>query len=206
MFTSRAEYRILLRQDNADLRLTELSYNLGLAKKERYNQLLIKKQAIDNLLSYFHETTLKPDDINPFLIALHSAPVSQSKKIAEILARPEVSLSDVPRGTTTIIDSVEQSLFDKIVPSGTPLEVVEAAEIVVKYSGYIDREKDMADKMARLENVKIPRSFDFDKLSSVSIEGRQKLKRHQPDTIGQASRIPGVSPADISVMLVHFGR
>jgi tRNA U34 5-carboxymethylaminomethyl modifying enzyme MnmG/GidA len=342
MFTSRAEYRILLRQDNADMRLTELSYTLGLAKKDRYAQLLLKKQAVDRLLSCFSETSFKPEEINPFLESVGSAPVSQSKKFAEILVRPEVSLH-VPRGTIasslrgaqrrsnhgaeggnriasasprndadeaviarsisdeaimvrkgesriasasprndadeTVIarsssdeaimlrtpcnDTLDPSLrgaqrrsnrvaegenriasasprndadetviarsaatkqsgkllsdflqaaIANIVPRGTIVapefvkEVSESTEITVKYSGYIEREKAMAEKMLRLENVKIPRDFDFDKLSSVSIEGRQKLKRHQPDTIGQASRIPGVSPADISVLLVYFGR
>jgi tRNA uridine 5-carboxymethylaminomethyl modification enzyme len=224
MFTSRAEYRILLRQDNADMRLTELSYILGLAGKERYEQLLLKKQAVDRLLSCFSETSFKPEDINPFLLSLHSAPVSQSKKVAEILARPEVSLY-VSRETITllqqdisvpelsqVISGFLQTAIKHIAPRGTIIapefikDVLELAEITVKYNGYIEREKAMADKMTRLENVKIPRAFDFDKLASVSIEGRQKLKRHQPDTIGQASRIPGVSPSDISVLLVYFGR
>ena len=245
MFTSRAEYRILLRQDNADMRLTELSYILGLAGKERYEQLLLKRQAVDRLLSYFSKTSFKPEDINPFLLPLNSAPVSQSKKFAEILVRPEISLC-VPRETIArhcearsaeaildcgsddsviarreaskrsdneaILSDFLQSAITSIVPSGTIIapefikDVLESAEITIKYHGYIEREKAMAEKMARLENVRIPRAFDFDKLSSVSIEGRQKLKRHQPDTIGQASRIPGVSPADISVLLIYFGR
>jgi tRNA uridine 5-carboxymethylaminomethyl modification enzyme len=224
MFTSRAEYRILLRQDNADMRLTELSYTLGLAKKERHEQLLLKKQAVNSLLSYFSETAFKPEDINPLLLSLNSAPVSQSKKLAEILARPEISLC-VSRKTIAslqqgvpmpelpqVISRFLQTVITNIVPRGTITapelikDVLESAEITIKYSGYIEREKAMAEKMARLENVKIPRDFDFDKLSSVSIEGRQKLKRLQPDTIGQASRIPGVSPSDISVLLVYFGR
>jgi tRNA uridine 5-carboxymethylaminomethyl modification enzyme len=219
MFTSRAEYRILLRQDNADMRLTELSYALGLAKKDRYEQLLLKKQAVDRLLSCFSETSFKPEDINPFLESINSAPLTQSKKFAEILVRPEISLH-VPRGTfplamaseNTVLSNFLHAAIESIVPRGTIFapefikEVLESAEITVKYSGYIEREKAMAEKMLRLENVRIPRDFDFDKLSSVSIEGRQKLKRHQPDTIGQASRIPGVSPADISVLLVYFGR
>jgi tRNA uridine 5-carboxymethylaminomethyl modification enzyme len=213
MFTSRAEYRILLRQDNADMRLTELSHTLGLARKDRYEHLVLKKQAVERLLSFFSETTFKSEEINPFLASLHSAPISQSKKFAEILVRPEISLC-VPRETfsgTIILDFLHAAIAH-IVPRGTTVtpefikEVLESVEITVKYNGYIEREKTMAEKMARLENVKIPRDFNFDKLSSVSIEGRQKLKRHQPDTIGQASRIPGVSPSDISVLLVYFGR
>jgi tRNA uridine 5-carboxymethylaminomethyl modification enzyme len=237
MFTSRAEYRILLRQDNADMRLTELSYHLGLAKEERYEQSLLKKQAVDRLLSCFSEVSFKPEELNPILTALNSSPVFQSKKFVEILIRPEISLY-VPRGTialslqgislpepssqntlapkqlnsSTAVFDFLQTAVERIVPCGTIFvsdflkEIVESAKITVKYNGYIEREKAMAEKMARLENVKIPRSFDFDKMSSVSIEGRQKLKRHQPDTIGQASRIPGVSPSDISVLLVYFGR
>jgi tRNA uridine 5-carboxymethylaminomethyl modification enzyme len=168
--------------------------------------------------------SFKAEDINPFLLSLNSAPVSQSKKFAEILVRPEISLC-VPRETIALlqqgtlvpelsstISNILQTTIIRIAPCETIIapefikDVLESAEITVKYSGYIEREKAMAEKMARLENVKIPRAFDFDKLSSVSIEGRQKLKRHQPDTIGQASRIPGVSPSDISVLLVYFGR
>jgi tRNA uridine 5-carboxymethylaminomethyl modification enzyme len=214
MFTSRAEYRILLRQDNADMRLTELSHALGLAKKDRYAQLLLKREAIDHLLSRFSETSFKPEDLNPFLESFNSSPVSQSKKFAEILARPEISLNvlRVTSDTTTVLSDFLQTAIMRIVPRETIIvpefikDVLESAEISIKYNGYIEREKAMAEKMARLEKVKIPREFDFDKLSSVSIEGRQKLKRHQPDTIGQASRIPGVSPSDISVLLIYFGR
>jgi tRNA uridine 5-carboxymethylaminomethyl modification enzyme len=211
MFTSRAEYRILLRQDNADMRLTELSYKLGLTKEGRYVQLLLKQEAINYLLSCFSDMLFKPEEINPFLASVQSAPVSQSKKFAEILARPEISLNvsletiaSLVQGTAvpekfngnTAVSEFLKTAIAGIVPRGTIFapefikEVLESAEITVKYSGYIEREKAMAEKMARLENVKIPRDFDFDKLSSISIEGRQKLKRHQPDTIGQASRIP----------------
>jgi tRNA uridine 5-carboxymethylaminomethyl modification enzyme len=169
----------------------------------------------------------KPEEINPFLASVQSAPVSQSKKFAEILVRPEISLNisretiaSLLQGTAVpekfngnaAVSEFLKTVITGVVPRGTIFapefikEVLESAEITVKYSGYIEREKAMAEKMARLENVKIPRNFDFDKLSSISIEGRQKLKRHQPDTIGQASRIPGVSPSDISVLLVYFGR
>ena len=237
MFTSRAEYRILLRQDNADIRLTELSYNLGLATEERYQYLLKKKEAIAALLKYVQEISVRPEDVNPYLEMLGSAPISQSKKMAEILSRPEVSLKGVinhlviaseakqsgtdcfvasaPRNDDAETPSPYIALAD--VPRGTRhcerseailshLTILEAIEITIKYKGYIERERALADKLVRLEGVKIPRGFDFDKLSSVSIEGRQKLKRYQPETIGQASRITGISPADISVMLVYFGR
>ncbi|MDR0581579.1 MAG: tRNA uridine-5-carboxymethylaminomethyl(34) synthesis enzyme MnmG [Prevotellaceae bacterium] len=213
MFTSRAEYRILLRQDNADMRLTELSHVIGLASPERYRQFLAKKQAIENLVAAFRETSVRPEEINPYLHAVNAVPITQSKKLEEILHRPEFSLvclyktmaSGCAEATGTTAQEQDDAIH-KIVPRGTPVEVVEAAEILVKYSGYIERERLLADKMNRLENIRIPVNFDFDKLSSLSMEARIKLNRHRPDTIGQASRIPGVSPADISVLLVFFGR
>ncbi len=194
MFTSRAEYRILLRQDNADMRLTELSYNLGLASRERYEQLLSKKEVIENILTILRETSIKPEEINPYLESINSSLITQSKKLAEIIQRPEFSLTDFLQLST---DNV---------PRGTSPEIIESVEILLKYSGYIERERLLADKMNRLENVRVPANFDFDKISSLSIESRMKLKKHQPETIGQASRISGVSPADISVLLVYFGR
>lgn len=213
MFTSRAEYRILLRQDNADMRLTELSHTIGLASPERYGQFLAKKQAIENLVAAFKETSVRPEEINPYLHAVGAVPVSQSKKFEEILHRPEFSLVGLYKTAAAACEETagttvrqQDDLLHKIVPRGTSVEVVEAAEILVKYSGYIDRERLLADKMIRLESIRIPANFDFEKLSSLSMESRIKLNRHRPDTIGQASRIPGVSPADISVLLVFFGR
>jgi tRNA uridine 5-carboxymethylaminomethyl modification enzyme len=213
MFTSRAEYRILLRQDNADMRLTELSHAVGLASPERYGQFVAKKQVIEKLVAAFKETSVRPEEINPYLHVAGAAPVTQSKKMEEILHRPEFSLvrlyEKLVTGGAEPAEPTAPSSGDaisKIVPRGTPLELVEATEILVKYSGYIERERLLADKMNRLENIRIPANFDFDKLTSLSIESRIKLSRHRPDTIGQASRIPGVSPADISVLLVYFGR
>ena len=200
MFTSRAEYRILLRQDNADMRLTEISYNIGLASKERYEYFLGKKKRVEELALSFCETSITPEEINPYLETINSAPITQSKKFSEILRRPEVSMSEFIGYCNSSKLSVD------FVSRETNLEIIEAAEIIQKYSGYIERERLLADKINRLENVKIPDSFDFDKLSSLSYESRIKLKRHHPTTIGQASRIPGVSPADISVLLVYFGR
>ena len=195
MFTSRAEYRILLRQDNADFRLTELSHNLGLASEERFSALCNKQDAVHELSEFCSRTKVKSDFINDFLLSKGSAELTESKHISDLVSRPELSLGDIL----------------KIVPRGTnarkyPQDVVTSVEVSIKYSGYIEREKLQADKNNRLEYIKIPAGFDFDRLSSLSMECRQKLKRYQPQTIGQASRISGVSPADISVLLVYFGR
>ena len=195
MFTSRAEYRILLRQDNADFRLTELSYVLGLASKQRYDAVLRKQEAVSSLSSFCEDTKVKPTLVNDYLSSVSSTPLSESKHLADLVSRPEVSLMEllnfVPRGTKA----------EEFSP-----EVVTSVEIAIKYAGYIEREKLQAQKNERLEYIKIPADFDFESLQSLSIECRQKLKRYKPETIAQASRISGVSPADISVLLVYFGR
>lgn len=191
MFTSRAEYRILLRQDNADLRLTALSHSLGLASEERYAAVCQKQEQIETLTSVCESKKVRADLVNDFLTALGSTPLTDSRKLSELIARPEISLADLL----------------KIVPCGTfPDEVVEAVEIAFKYAGYIEREKQQAEKNNRLEYIKIPADFDFNSVQSLSIECRQKLMRYRPATIAQASRISGVSPADIAVLLVYFGR
>ena len=191
MFTSRAEYRILLRQDNADFRLTELSHEIGLASEGRYAAVCRKKEQLAELQDYCESKKVRADVVNDYLESLGSAPLSDSRKLAELVARPELSLADLM----------------KIVPHGTfSPEVVESVEIGIKYAGYIEREKQQAEKNNRLEYIKIPADFDFDKVQSLSIECRQKLKRYRPATIAQASRISGISPADISVLLVYFGR
>lgn len=191
MFTSRAEYRILLRQDNADFRLTDLSYSLGLASEERYSLMMQKQAQVEALQASVSRIKVKADVINPVLESLGSTPISESKRLEDIVSRPGVSLADlmnfVPRGTFSP-------------------EVINAVEIGIKYSGYIEREKTQAEKNSRLEYIKIPADFDFDSLQGLSIECRQKLKRYKPETIAQASRISGVSPSDISVLLVYFGR
>lgn len=192
MFTSRAEYRILLRQDDADLRLTPKGRELGLVDDFRMESMEKKYSKVDELVSSLNEVSLKPAQINDYLVSVGSAPTSSSKRAADLLTRPDVAL---------------QGLLD-FVPRGTEYspEILESAEIRVKYSGYIEREKRLAEKILRLENLAIPEDFDFQKVESLSIECRIKLNRYRPKTIAQASRISGVSPADISVLLVYFGR
>ena len=221
MFTSRAEYRILLRQDNADLRLTGIGYKIGLASEERYNLMITKYNSVDNLVSYLSNTSISPEQVNGYLSGKHSSIISSKKKLSEILSRPQTNLKDileyVPRETYLIEQSVPKNIIrlpyqpDVAAASGfagflLTNEVVESAEIRIKYSGYIEREKRIADKILRLEDVVIPESFDYNSLKSLSTESRHKLLKHRPKTISQASRIPGVSPADISVLLVYFGR
>ena len=207
MFTSRAEYRILLRGDNADYRLTAKGYEIGLASKERYENMLSKYYAVGQLKDEICTTSIRPEDVNPYLERVGSAPIENRKKIAELLTRPFVSIQDlensVPRGTFVDVDSILASCG---IEEGRRDEIVEAVEIAVKYQGYIDREKKLADKILRLENIRIPDDYDFSKITALSIECRIKLDRYRPRTIAQASRISGVSPADISVLLVHFGR
>ncbi len=191
MFTSRAEYRILLRQDNADRRLTPLGHEIGLAGEERYAAVMKKYEAVDDLLDYCESTNLTIEDANLYLISVGSSPISESRRIADLASRPELSLEELL----------------KIVPRGTETrEVVESVEISIRYKGYIDREMEMAGKLKRLEDLRIPENFDFDRVSGLTIECRQKLARYRPLTIAQASRISGVSPADISVLLIYFGR
>lgn len=201
MFTSRAEYRILLRQDNADLRLTEKSYSIGLASKERLDVVKGKYSAVDNLLSLVHSVSIKPDAINGYLVSIGSAPLSEPKKLADVLSRPGVEIEKllqyVPRGTWMKYEIDEKDCS---------LEILEAAEISVKYQGYIEREEKIVEKISRLENLEIPPDFDYDRVSGLSIECRQKFKKYSPATIAQASRISGVSPSDISVLLVYFRR
>lgn len=209
MFTSRAEYRILLRQDNADLRLTEKSYKIGLASEERYRLMTEKYETVNDLARMCDEVNLRADVINDYLSESNSATLSESKRISDLAYRPEISLDEllnfVPRGTFDKF-SVVLSEGEDIGSSQRRKEIIDSVEIGVKYKGYIEREKSIAEKIARLEDLKIPQDFDFDKVSGLTIECRQKLLRYKPTTIAQASRISGVSPADISVLLVYFGR
>lgn len=191
MFTSRAEYRILLRQDNADFRLTELSYKMGLATEDRYRLLEEKYASAKALEGLSYKVKLRPEEINPYLESVGSTPISESKHLVDLVSRPEISLGELLR----------------FVPRGTfPQEVVTSVEVSLKYAGYIEREKQQAEKNNRLEYIKIPADFDFSEIQGLTIECRQKLAKYKPETIAQASRISGVSPADISVLLVYFGR
>ncbi len=200
MFTSRAEYRILLRQDNADQRLTPLSYKIGLAGEERYSATMKKYDDASRLAELCENNNLTPTAINAFLEQSGSAVLTESKRIADIATRPELTLDD-------LLSFVPRETMKRYGFAGTPDEkVTESVEINLKYKGYIQREIQQVEKMRRLESLVIPENFDFDRLSGLTIECRQKFKRYAPRTIGQASRISGVSPADISVLLVYFGR
>jgi tRNA uridine 5-carboxymethylaminomethyl modification enzyme len=198
MFTSRAEYRILLRQDNADFSLTALGYGLGLIKNDRYNSFLGKKQRFVDLCDFIKGNNVSADTVNPFLASVNSSLITQSKKLSDILLRPEVGLKD--------LISLVPELQGRVGEYEQMNEILEAVEIFIKYEGYIDREQQTADKIKRLNEIAIPTNFDYSRLKSLSIESRQKLSKIKPATIGQATRIPGVSPADISVLLVYFGR
>ena len=209
MFTSRAEYRILLRQDNADLRLTEKSHKIGLASDQRLELVHRKYDAISALSNMCDNVNIRADVINEYLSEHNSATLSESKRISDLASRPEISLASllnfVPRGTFSKF-LVELPEGEDSCSSQLRKEIIESVEIGVKYKGYIEREKSIAEKISRLEDLKIPQDFDFDRVSGLTIECRQKLARYKPSTIAQASRISGISPADISVLLVYFGR
>ena len=220
MFTSRAEYRILLRQDNADLRLTELSHSIGLADEFRYAYTQKKYEDADHLKEFCENKNLTRQKVNPYLESVRSTPITDSKKISDLASRPEVSLSGLLSLCNTEIHSSIFGLEMKgeenpVLPPSQDeekiagiyrKEVYDSVEIAIKYQGYIEREQRIADKIMKLEDLRIPEDFDFDKVSGLTIECRQKLKRYRPVTIAQASRISGISPADISVLLVYFGR
>ena len=196
MFTSRAEYRTLLRQDNADLRLTELSYKMGLATAERMDKTKTKLEAVEKIKQTLNDISLTPEEINHFLEANNSAPLTQKQKAAQILLRPGISLQQLINASPTL-----QQL------TGTPTaEIAEQAEIQVKYNVYIEKEKELVQRMSQLEDLEIPASFDYNKLSSLSTEALQKFKKIKPQTLGQASRISGVNPSDVQILMVYMGR
>ncbi len=198
MFTSRAEYRILLRQDNADIRLTPLGYQIGLITQKRYDHFVKKNTLVESLISFAREQSIKAAEINDYLKSINSDPLTQGRKLYDILMRNNVTFDS--------LQGVLPKLRKFIISNKIGPEVIEEAEIQIKYKGYIEREKFIAEKLHRLENIRIPANFDFYSMNALTIEARQKLSRIRPETIGQASRIPGVSPADVNVLLIKFGR
>jgi tRNA uridine 5-carboxymethylaminomethyl modification enzyme len=198
MFTSRAEYRILLRQDNADVRLTPKSHEIGLASKERLDRVNQKISEAGKIMKFFKDESISPEGINPFLESIGSAPLSQKVRMFGVLSRPGVSVADF------IPCSTELQIFLKLLKS--PEESIEQAEILMKYEGYISKEYEMAEKIQRLEEIKLHEDFDYHRLTSLSSEAREKLSKVRPNTIGQASRISGVNPSDVSILLVYLGR
>lgn len=198
MFTSRAEYRILLRQDNADLRLTPLGHEIGLISEKRYAEFVQKKSLVESLVAFARDLSVKAAEINDYLKTIGSDPLTQGRKLHDILMRNNTSFETLQEVLPKLKKFIEKNEMNE--------EVIEEAEIQIKYKGYIEREKFIAEKLHRLENISIPDNFDYFSMNALTIEARQKLDRIRPTTIGQASRIPGVSPADINVLLVKFGR
>ena len=196
MFTSRAEYRILLRQDNADMRLTPKSYEIGLAKKERTEKVLLKQKHSNEIINYFKTESIDPDEINPVLNELNSSPTVQKVKMFGILTRPNITLLDFTKFSQKAEKFI--SKYDS--------ESIEQAEILMKYEGYISREHELAERQNRLEDLNLHDDFDYQRLTSLSAEAREKLSKIRPRTIGQASRISGITPSDISILMVYLGR
>jgi tRNA uridine 5-carboxymethylaminomethyl modification enzyme len=199
MFTSRAEYRILLRQDDADARLTELGYDLGIVKRDRYDWWMEKKNYIEEIIHFCDTFAIKPRLINGALEAMESTPLQYGCKLTDLVSRPELSFEKLKEAIPELKELLNR-------PKNRQEEISEAAEIRIKYKGYIERERLVAEKMRRLENIKIRGHFDYENLNAISTEARQKLMKIQPETLAQASRIPGVSPSDINAMLVLMGR
>ncbi|MBK9329790.1 MAG: tRNA uridine-5-carboxymethylaminomethyl(34) synthesis enzyme MnmG [Sphingobacteriales bacterium] len=196
MFTSRAEFRILLRQDNADLRLTELSYKMGFAEQERLDRVFEKRKATDEIIRFLREFSIEPGDINAYLESRETSPIGQKMRLEKIITRPQIGLMDLIRNVPAVQSHLEH--FER--------EFVEQAEISVKYDGYIAKEQEQVQKMDKIENVRLKQDFDYMSLPSLSMEARQKLSKIKPETLGQASRISGVNPSDISVLMVYLGR
>ncbi len=197
MFTSRAEFRILLRQDNADERLTEKAYKIGLASADRYNKYISKLETKNKLLKFLSSFSVKPEEINNFLIKNHTSEISQSQKVIDLISRPQIYLKDIVK-FLEFKEKLINNIFDD--------DILDSLDIQIKYSGYIEKEKSLADKAKKLENIIIPNNFDYSKINSLSTEAKIKLKKIMPSNIGQAARIPGVSPSDINVLLIYMGR
>ena len=200
MFTSRAEYRILLRQDDADMRLTPRGYQIGLATQERYDLMEKKRMLRDEIIELLQATSVKPQQVSPLLELIGSAPLQQSQKAVDLVARPGVTI----QGLANYVDQLAHLLCK--LPDNRREEIIEAAEILIKYRGYIEREQANVDKLHRLENVRIPQSIDYSTITALSTEARQKLQKQRPSTLGQASRIPGVSPSDVNILLLIMNR
>jgi tRNA uridine 5-carboxymethylaminomethyl modification enzyme len=196
MFTSRAEFRTLLRQDNADLRLTEISYRLGLASQQRMNNVIAKREEVAKVKNVLNTTSVEADDINGYFAEIQSAPITEKQKISKILLRPNVALPSL----LNVIPGLKDTL------ANISTEALEQAEIQVKYERYLEKEQEIVDKMSQLENMAIPTSFDYDKVSALSNEALQKFKKIKPSTLGQASRISGVNPSDVQILMVYMGR
>jgi tRNA uridine 5-carboxymethylaminomethyl modification enzyme len=196
MFTSRAEFRTLLRQDNADLRLTELSYRLGLASQERMDRVLLKKKEVEDIKGVLSEVALEPEEVNPYFEKINSAQINERQKAAKILLRPSVSLPDLIKHSSKLVEQID----------GYNSESIEQAEIQVKYQVYIDKEKDLVVRMRQLEDLEIPEHFDYQRIISLGAEAREKLNRVKPKTLGQASRISGINPSDVQILMVFMGR
>ena len=198
MFTSRAEYRILLRQDNADARLTPMGYEIGLVNEDKYQNLLKKNSDVESLISFLRSTSVRIGEIDEYLISVGEEPLTQGRKLYDVVLRSGVTIT----GLRKVVGKLDSFITKEALSN----EVIDQTEIQIKYRGYIEREKFFAEKLHRLEDIRIPEGFDFESMQSLTIEARQKLRRIRPTTIGQASRIPGVSPADINVLLIKFGR
>jgi tRNA uridine 5-carboxymethylaminomethyl modification enzyme len=196
MFTSRAEFRTLLRQDNADLRLTELSYRLGLASQERMDNVIEKKNGVEKIKTILFEIAIEPAEINSYLQSINSSPISEKQKAGKILLRPDIELKDL----INILPKLKDQL------TGFSNETIEQASIQVKYEVYIEKEKDLATRMSQLEDLQIPEAFDYKKIQSLGNEAREKLNRIKPRTLGQASRISGINPSDVQILMVYIGR
>jgi tRNA uridine 5-carboxymethylaminomethyl modification enzyme len=196
MFTSRAEFRTLLRQDNADLRLTEMSYRMGLASQERMDKVLQKRREVESIKEVLKTTPVEPSEINPFFESVESSLISEKQRVEKIVLRPNLGLTDLMQNVPKVNDALK----------GFTPDALEQAEIQTKYQVYIDKEKDLVDRMRQLEDLEIPDKFDYQKIVALGAEAREKLNRVKPKTLGQASRISGINPADVQILMVYMGR